>query len=186
VGVNLAYQGVNSNILTAHWMVRAWTFMESESVHSDVTSLSSVFLFLCTLYISTQSPKIIVSVRKSKTPRKTETSRWFWTKLRRSCRPIPLPFSGLSSFAFHFCSVNLNDAESIVFLTVVSDSVCSKTYCPFCDQVKHLFSSLGVTYKLLELDVECVCLFLSYLFAKPFYLCSWDKKKNNIRTACAT
>ncbi|QCE10852.1 glutaredoxin [Vigna unguiculata] len=32
--------------------------------------------------------------------------------------------------------------------------VFSKTYCPFCVRVKQLFDSLGVTYKLLELDVE--------------------------------
>ncbi|XP_047182146.1 glutaredoxin [Vigna umbellata] len=32
--------------------------------------------------------------------------------------------------------------------------VFSKTYCPFCVRVKQLFASLGVTYKLLELDVE--------------------------------
>ncbi|BAT84684.1 hypothetical protein LR48_Vigan03g166000 [Vigna angularis] len=32
--------------------------------------------------------------------------------------------------------------------------VFSKTYCSFCVRVKQLFASLGVTYKLLELDVE--------------------------------
>ncbi|KAG2405128.1 Glutaredoxin protein [Vigna angularis] len=34
--------------------------------------------------------------------------------------------------------------------------VFSKTYCSFCVRVKQLFASLGVTYKLLELDVELV------------------------------
>ncbi|KAJ1412167.1 Thioredoxin-like superfamily [Sesbania bispinosa] len=32
--------------------------------------------------------------------------------------------------------------------------VFSKTYCPFCVQVKQLFGNLGVTYKAIELDTE--------------------------------
>ncbi|KAL1812296.1 hypothetical protein DCAR_0624504 [Daucus carota subsp. sativus] len=32
--------------------------------------------------------------------------------------------------------------------------VFSKTYCSYCASVKKLFNDLGVTYKLLELDVE--------------------------------
>lgn len=30
----------------------------------------------------------------------------------------------------------------------------SKSYCPYCSRVKDLFSKLGVTYKVVELDVE--------------------------------
>ncbi|TKY63230.1 Glutaredoxin-C2 protein [Spatholobus suberectus] len=32
--------------------------------------------------------------------------------------------------------------------------VFSKTSCPFCVQVKQLFGSLGVSYKVVELDTE--------------------------------
>ncbi|XP_061348805.1 glutaredoxin [Gastrolobium bilobum] len=32
--------------------------------------------------------------------------------------------------------------------------VFSKSYCPFCVQVKQLFGKLGVTYKAIELDSE--------------------------------
>ncbi|KAL1812297.1 glutaredoxin [Daucus carota subsp. sativus] len=32
--------------------------------------------------------------------------------------------------------------------------VFSKTYCPYCTSVKKLFNDLGVTYKLVEMDVE--------------------------------
>ncbi|KMZ67916.1 Glutaredoxin [Zostera marina] len=32
--------------------------------------------------------------------------------------------------------------------------VFSKSYCPYCNRVKDLFSKLGVTYKVVELDVE--------------------------------
>ncbi|KAL2320128.1 hypothetical protein Fmac_029097 [Flemingia macrophylla] len=35
--------------------------------------------------------------------------------------------------------------------------VFSATYCPFCDEVKKLFGSLGVTYKVFELDTEGFC-----------------------------
>lgn len=31
----------------------------------------------------------------------------------------------------------------------------SKSYCPFCVQVKKLFANLGVTFKAIELDTEC-------------------------------
>ncbi|KAK1359493.1 Glutaredoxin domain-containing protein [Heracleum sosnowskyi] len=32
--------------------------------------------------------------------------------------------------------------------------VFSKTYCTYCNSVKKLFNDLGVTYKIVELDVE--------------------------------
>ncbi|KAJ0971513.1 hypothetical protein J5N97_019472 [Dioscorea zingiberensis] len=32
--------------------------------------------------------------------------------------------------------------------------VFSKSYCPFCDQVKELLTKLGTTYKTVELNVE--------------------------------
>ncbi|GAU13095.1 hypothetical protein TSUD_173950 [Trifolium subterraneum] len=32
--------------------------------------------------------------------------------------------------------------------------VFSKSYCPFCVQVKNLFTSLGATFKAIELDSE--------------------------------
>ncbi|OVA20748.1 Glutaredoxin [Macleaya cordata] len=32
--------------------------------------------------------------------------------------------------------------------------VFSKTYCPFCDQVKRLLSQLGASFKAIELDKE--------------------------------
>ncbi|XP_020227581.1 glutaredoxin [Cajanus cajan] len=32
--------------------------------------------------------------------------------------------------------------------------VFSKTYCPFCVEVKNLFGNLGATYKVVELDTE--------------------------------
>ncbi|XP_052195595.1 glutaredoxin [Diospyros lotus] len=32
--------------------------------------------------------------------------------------------------------------------------VFSKTYCPFCVTVKKLFTTLGVTFKVVELDTE--------------------------------
>ncbi|KAH7532484.1 hypothetical protein FEM48_Zijuj04G0024800 [Ziziphus jujuba var. spinosa] len=32
--------------------------------------------------------------------------------------------------------------------------VCSKTYCPYCVTVKQLFTQLGATFKVIELDTE--------------------------------
>lgn len=149
----------------AHWMSRASIIPESESVGIRMRwrNISSLFLFLLTLYLSKQGTKIINVTYRSKT-RKSETSRWLLPKLRRSCRLIPSSFSGFSCFPFHFCYVNFNDAGSIFSLTVFSYCVCSKTYCSFCVRVKQLFANLGVTYKLLELDVERECLFVAFPF----------------------
>ncbi|KAM0945815.1 putative thioredoxin-disulfide reductase [Dioscorea sansibarensis] len=46
----------------------------------------------------------------------------------------------------------LPKAKEIVSTNPVA--VFSKTYCPFCVQVKELFTKLGTTYKTVELDVE--------------------------------
>ncbi|RDX72523.1 Glutaredoxin-C2, partial [Mucuna pruriens] len=63
----------------------------------------------------------------------------------------------LCRFPCHFCYVNLSDADSIFFLgTIVYVCVCSKSYCPFCVQVKQLFGNLGVSYKAIELDTEWI------------------------------
>ncbi|TXG50255.1 hypothetical protein EZV62_022779 [Acer yangbiense] len=46
----------------------------------------------------------------------------------------------------------LNKAKGIVSSNPVV--VFSKTYCGYCQRVKQLFTQLGATYKLLELDEE--------------------------------
>ncbi|KAK7293411.1 hypothetical protein RJT34_16276 [Clitoria ternatea] len=46
----------------------------------------------------------------------------------------------------------LPKAKEIVAVNPVV--VFSKTYCPFCVQVKQLFDKLGITYKAIELDSE--------------------------------
>lgn len=46
----------------------------------------------------------------------------------------------------------------------------SKTYCPFCVQIKKLFTNLGVTFKAIELETECAFSFCSFLRFLLLYL----------------
>ncbi|KAF7847133.1 hypothetical protein BT93_L3335 [Corymbia citriodora subsp. variegata] len=39
--------------------------------------------------------------------------------------------------------------------------VFSKTYCGYCQRVKHLLTKLGASYKVVELDKEGECLLAS-------------------------
>ena len=88
-----------------------------------------------------------------------QKERWRCPKPRRSFRPIRSSFSGLS------LSLPLCLSRMWKFLwSWLGYSICSKTWCPYCSQVKQLFSKLGVTIKAVELDTECECLFVPFLF----------------------
>lgn len=77
--------------------------------------------------------------------------RWRCPKPRRSCLPIRSSFSGISLSLSHSISL------SLPLLKRLCVCICSKSYCPFCTQVKQLFRQLGITYKAIELDTECKC-----------------------------
>jgi sulfatase maturation enzyme AslB (radical SAM superfamily) len=47
---------------------------------------------------------------------------------------------------------------------------CSKTHCPYCKRVKQLFTKLGASFKVVELDVEGEWTKLVFLMFRAFHL----------------
>ena len=49
---------------------------------------------------------------------------------------------------------DLNEALSVADQNIKANAIMvfSKSYCPFCNKVKHMFEDKGLAYKALELD----------------------------------
>ncbi|KAF7847132.1 hypothetical protein BT93_L3334 [Corymbia citriodora subsp. variegata] len=61
-------------------------------------------------------------------------------------------FSSSSGASKEELATSMDKAKEIVSSAPVV--VFSKTYCGYCQRVKHLFTQLGVSYKVIELDKE--------------------------------
>lgn len=62
------------------------------------------------------------------------------------------PKTSIPKFADMSSSRTVEEIQRLIASAFVV--VFSKSWCPFCDRVKQLFRSLGVSFKVIELDQE--------------------------------
>lgn len=72
---------------------------------------------------------------------------------------VPVPMMSLTTTVFK--TTCLIDAQcfihALLMLTpihLILWAICSKSYCPFCVQVKKLLTQLGASFKAIEMDTE--------------------------------